>query len=480
MILLQYYFLIYKIFNLNPLFFRLLNIIFHAGSVFLVYLLLTLILKPKVALFTASLFAVHPLLSESVAWISGGIYSQYSFFFLLSFLTYLLCQNQRKLYFVSFLSFFLALSSSEKAIVLPLVFFLFDFSFGKLSKNWKKLIPFFALSVFWALFLLSGFGQRVETLETQHYQEQKILNPLVQIPIAIASYLKLIFWPKDLTLYHSEMSFTQAEYFLRLVVLVVFLGIILYSLKRHRQIFFWLSFFLVSLLPTLTPFGISWIVAERYVYLGSLGIFVLTVFIIQKIAIILKNQKISYVVFGILLVLFSVRTILRNADWKNQDTLWLATAKTSPSSPQNHNNLGDLYGRRGDLERAAQEFKRAIELKPNYADAYHNLANTYHQMGKDDLAIENYQKALSFGPHLWQSHQNLAAIYFNQEKYELALEELEKAIKVSPNNANLYTNLGIVYLKLGKKEKAKAALKKTLQLDPQNQKAKQLLLEKEP
>ena len=95
----------------------------------------------------------------------------------------------------------------------------------------------------------------------------------------------------------------------------------------------------------------------------------------------------------------SVRTITRNADWKNQDTLWLATAKTSPSSPQNHNNLGDYYGRQGDLEKAAEEFKTAIKLKPNYGDAYHNLANIYHQMGEDDLAIENYRKALSFNPN---------------------------------------------------------------------------------
>ncbi len=74
---------------------------------------------------------------------------------------------------------------------------------------------------------------------------------------------------------------------------------------------------------------------------------------------------------------------MRNFDWKNQDTLWLATAKTSPSSHQNHNNLGDLYARRGEYEKAVEEFKKAIELKPDYGDAYHNLANVYHQIGKE-------------------------------------------------------------------------------------------------
>jgi protein O-mannosyl-transferase len=44
--------------------------------------------------------------------------------------------------------------------------------------------------------------------------------------------------------------------------------------------------------------------------------------------------------------------MIRNSDWQNQDTLWIATGKTAPSDPKTHNNLGDLYGRHGDLDRA--------------------------------------------------------------------------------------------------------------------------------
>ena len=130
--------------------------------------------------------------------------------------------------------------------------------------------------------------------------------------------------------------------------------------------------------------------------------------------------------------------MVRNIDWKDEDHLWLAAAKASPSSPQNHNNLGDYYARHGDLEKAAEEFKKAIELKPNYGDAYHNLANTYQKMGKIAEAIENYQKALSFNPRLWQSYQNLAALYFEQQDFESARENLEKAIGLNSQEANLY------------------------------------------
>lgn len=472
-------FLTYKNFGLNPLFYRLSNVLFHLGSSWIIFFLIGLFFKPPISLITASIFAVHPILTEVVTWISGGSYATATFFILLSFLTYLWSINNKriKLYYpFSVFLFFLALIFSEKIIIFPFVLLGYEFSLGDLKTNWRKLLPFWIITGLWTLNLIGLLGARINALETTFYQKPGIENPLIQVPISVSSYLELIFWPKNLSLYHSEMSFTQIEYLLRLSLFIFFLGSIFYFFKKNRLIFFWLSFFLITLLPTLTPLRIAWIVAERYVYLGSLGIFVLIALVIQKIGNAYKNQKVSYALLIVILIAFSIRTIIRNKDWKNQDTLWLATAKTSPSSPQNHNNLGDLYGRQGNLEKAVEEFKKAIELKPNYGDAYHNLANTYLQMGKKDKAVQNYQKALSVNPNLWQSYQNLAAVYFKEEKYDLATQELEKAIKVNPQNANLYINLGIVYLKLERKEKAKGAFQKALEIDPENKKAQQLLL----
>ena len=78
------YYLAYKIGGANPILFRLPNLLFHFGCVFLVFLILSLISKKRLAIFAAFLFAVHPLLSESVTWISGGSYANYSFFLSLS------------------------------------------------------------------------------------------------------------------------------------------------------------------------------------------------------------------------------------------------------------------------------------------------------------------------------------------------------------------------------------------------------------
>jgi len=97
---------------------------------------------------------------------------------------------------------------------------------------------------------------------------------------------------------------------------------------------------------------------------------------------------------------------------------------------------------------SAEEFKKAIEINPRYADAYHNLANTYQKMGRLDSAIENYRKAAEFNPYLWQSYQGLAAIYFDSGDFQSAEDMIKKAIQIDPENKNLQENLQVIESKL--------------------------------
>ncbi len=450
-------FIIANIFGRSPPAFRAVNILFHLGNVWLLYFLLHILANRKTALFAAAILATHPLMTESVTWVAGGLYAQYSFFLLLALALYVLndVNENKKVYWSALGSFAVGLLTSEKAMAFPLILLALEFAYRGLRKNWRRLIPFFALGGIWALIFIGKIGERAANLQTMYYQAPQATESLAQIPIAITSYLKLVFWPKGLTLYHSEMSFSAVEFYLRLAALIIFLGLMAYAYRKSKPTFFWLSFFIIALSPTLVPFGLSWIVAERYVYLGTIGILVVVAMGIQKIGEKLGNPNISYAIMVPVVLALTARTIARNTDWKNQDTLWLAAAKTSPSSPQNHNNLGDLYGRRGDLERSAEEFKKAIELKPGYADAHHNLAIVYQRMGRVDEAIVNYQKAAEINPLLWQPCQNLAAIYFEQEEFELAKEYMEKAVEANPENANLRRSLEIIYQELVQKENSK-------------------------
>lgn len=470
------YWLAFHLGGLNPIFFRSINLFFHTGSTLLIYALLNLIHSKKLAFIVAAVFAVHPAIAEAVVWISGGMYAQYTFFFLLAFFFYV--KAARKFYWLSIFCYLLALMSHpQMPILLFLIFPLYEFGFGNLKKNWIKVLPFLLISMFYIFINIGALPERSTTLQSVHYQEKGIDNPLILIPVAISSYFELTFWPKTLTLYHSELIFGQIEFIVRALITLIFIGLTLISFKVNKFIFFFLSLFWIALSPTLTPFRFNWIVAERYLYLPIVGILAVVALGLVRVEQMIKIKRIAYAVLVIIVVLSSARTIARNIDWKNEDNLWIATGKTSPSSPNTHNNLGDVYGRAGDKKRALQEFQKAIELKPNYGDAYHNLANTYRELGEIDKALENYQMAANLNPNLWQSYQNIAALYFDQKQYDQAIEYLQKAIQINPKNINLRLNLGVVYLVMGDKEKAKQVFTLVLSADPQNQFARQGLIE---
>jgi protein O-mannosyl-transferase len=391
-------------------------------------------------------------------------------------LFYILSARSKKFLYLSFGFGLFSLTLSEKAIVFPILIFGLEYVY-KINKiiNWKKLIPVTVIALAIGLGYVSKIPDRISSLESNFYQQHTFQNPLAYIPVSIASYFELIFWPNNLTLYHTELNFSQSEYVLKVIVFIVYLLSVGYLFFKNKSVFYWLLFFLVCLLPTLTPFGISWFVAERYVYLSSIGFFVVLGYVLS---IFYKNPKYRSVVLGIFIIIsifLTARTIIRNRDWRSQDSLWISAAKASPSSHQNHNNLGDMYGRHGDLDRAENEFKKAIELQPNYADAYHNLANIYLQKGEIEKAIENYHKAVEINPGLWQSYSNLSGIYFQQENYLEAEKQINLAIKANPNVSMNYYNLAVTHYKLEKPNEVIPLLNKALDLDPENQQAKEFL-----
>jgi len=480
------YYAVGRVLGRFPAAFRIVTIFFHLGSVLSLYFLLSLLFPPQVGFITALLFSVHPLLCESVVWISAG-HSVYSaFWVLISFSFYILSARRKniKQYWLSVFFYLLALGSSEKVIAFPIALVLYQISEKKLKKHWKKLMPFFFFFFIWGTSLLGAFGARTASLQKDFYQQiPKVTTPAQFITttfrntvVATVSYLGLIAWPKGLTLYHSEMHLTKIKYAAMVTIFLLYLGAIIYFYFHDKKVFFWLSFFIIILSPTLTPFGVSWIVAERYAYLPSVGIFVIIAYALNRLRKIKRGKVFLLLILGLVIIAFSARTIVRNIDWKDQDHLWLSAAKTSPSSPQNHNNLGDLYYRHHDLEKAIKEFKKATELNPNYAAAYHNLANAYYLQGKDiDAAIKNYQKAVAINPNLWQSYQNLGKIYFDQKDYPKAKNALEKAIQADPQNPAFYFNLAVIHTKIGENDEAKQLLETALKIDPDNQKAKEFL-----
>ena len=429
--------------GLDPFAYHILNVVFHFCNALLLFLIVRRLMGWEVAWIAGAMFAVHPILSESITWISALPYPQYAFFFLLSFYSYIRARKKTdwRWYAMSLLAFVLSLLSAEKAVVLPIILAAYEISFDSIKKTWKKLVPHFILAILGGGALVMGIGARLNSFATDYQVEKTFTNPFINTPYSVASYLKLIIWPIDLTIYHADSRISTLEYGIHVAVFMAFLALLGVLYFKSRKLFFWLSFFFISLWPTYAPVAIAWIVAERYVYLGTAGVLVVLAY---PISLLVKSKKYQYAGYGIavgLVGLLLVRTIVRNQDWQNQDALWIATANVSPNYHVTHNNLGDMYGRHGDIERAIREFTIATQIKPDYSDGYHNLGNTYMQIGEFEKAKPHFEKAIELRPNLWQSHTSLASIYFRQGELDKAREHIEAALKILPGDPGLLSAL---------------------------------------
>lgn len=441
------YFIAFKLGGLNPAPFRLINIFFHTGSVVTLYYLLPTfkqLSSQRTAFFIAVLFAVHPIITESVTWISGGSTAQYGFLTL--FVLFLHRTSQKKpLFFLgSFSVFLLLIGSAPAAIVCGLILALYTFVFENRPTGYKKIIPYWMLIGIATAFYFNQFSARVEGLGVLTGLSPGSDNMFIKIPVALTTYIGLLVWPHNLTLYHYDFSMSVLEFVGRLSVLLLLIISWLVAFRKDRFVFFWTGVFLISTVPTLTHLKITWVVAERYAYLGSAALITVGVHLLDRYFSTIKHQKaLFFLIIGISMILF-IRTNIRNRDWKNEDTLWLATAKTSPSSPQNHNNLGDYYSRNNNYEMALGEFISATKLNPRYADAYHNAGLTLVKLKRYEEAISYFEKALTYKESLWQSHQQLSAIYFSQKKYTGSKSHIIQALIIDPQNKQLKENLNSI------------------------------------
>ncbi len=463
------YVIIYKIFGPIAMWYRLVSVLFHTISVQMVFLIVSTLLSPIAGVFIASLFAVHPLAVESVTWISGGPYAWSTSFFLISFYLYIRSsKNQSNIsYILSIGAYCLSLSAGLTAAALAGVYVLYEYCFGSIVNNWRRIIPFFLLSLVFGLIALSNLDTRVDAFEQTlawEIPEYSIWN----IPFILSKYLELFIWPIGISHYQVDVLGPP----LRIAVFLLFVTASIYSFLKSKYIFFGLSLFIVSLIPSLVPVGVHWLVADRYVYVGLIGLSFVIGILFYFASRNPKYQSAIYLVFAVYIVLLQVRTMVRNNDWKNELNLWKSTVRTSPEDPKGHNNLANSYILAENYQEAFKELEIAIQLKPNYSDAYHNVGFAYSRSGNTEEAEKYFKLALSHNPKQWQSYHNLGLIYNERKEYMVAADFIKKAIEVNPQYAVLYTDLGVMYYFDGQHEKAQEAFLKALSLDPSSQMAR--------
>ena len=473
-------FLLGNIFGVTPLPYHLFSIIFYVLTCWTALVFLNFITSENVARLTTMVFVVMPIHVEAVSWISGKPYLFIAFFVMFSSICFFKYLEENKVKYMWFwaTSFILAiLTDPPRPFSLFFVMALYLIIMGKKSywKMTKKILPYIiGLIVVVILIKLPMITGRVNIVNGGYNASESIFyNPFFQYPTGIPKYLQLIFLPFDLTLYHTMYVL---PIWLNWMVMLTIFGLIGYTYKRNKGVFFALVFFLVTLLPSMAPVKVSWLVAERYGYLPSLGIALLIGIILYDLW--GRNKYISTIILSCWCVFGAFRIVSRNIDWQTNHNLWVNTCQVSPNSHNAWNNIGDDYDKLANAATTEEEkkiqydnaikgFSQSTIVKPNYADAYHNRANIFFKINRLDLARDSYETALQYTPTLYQTYLSLTQIDMTENKIDLALEHAGKASQLDPNNPQSAYVLAIVYARAGDLNKASEILSSILKSYPQ-------------
>jgi len=113
--------------------------------------------------------------------------------------------------------------------------------------------------------------------------------------------------------------------------------------------------------------------------------------------------------------------------------------------------LGVYYFYQGRFNDAITAFRKAIVIKPDFAEAYHNIGVSYYELGDLDKAIPEFERAVEIDDDYVKGHYSLGLAYYHNKNYDKAITSLEKVVTLDPLNANALFDLGIVYVEMFRK-----------------------------
>ena len=192
---------------------------------------------------------------------------------------------------------------------------------------------------------------------------------------------------------------------------------------------------------------------------------------------VLKNNKIYALVLIVLLSLYGARTIDRNKDWENNDTLFSNDVKIATESARIHYNWGtELYRQANDIidierrknmaAKGAAELEMAVAIFPEYLDAWNNLGNCYKLTEEYDKAIFSFNSALQFDPGYSKAYYNGGFAFYDAKDYKNCITYLSNYLQLKQADYGLYYLIGKSYGNLGDFDNAITYLKLSLTLKP--------------
>jgi len=483
--------------------YHLFNILFHLCVVFLVYRLAHLGLDKMeddtrayqaLPFLSAALFALHPLNTQTVVYISSRSSALATLFYLATILVLFAPNRNNSLelpvwkrsgrIIAAGVLFACAFLSKQIALTLPAALFIFDFyinsrqSFGSwLHQRRSWLLGTASLLGAGITYKALWGGGWVSATKNPMSSLEYFLTQLSVVPL---EYLRKMVLPFNLVLdtYYPPPGH-GVRTMLGTALLTALLGGLIVATRKilhggnfYRWVGFAIAWVLITLSPTSSIIPLLDVMSEHRTYLPMVGYCILAAALLCRLKEYLQPSPILLTsTLCLMLLLFSALTIERNRIWKNQITLWTDVKEKSPLLLRAFNNLGTAYDNAGLYDQAVEELQTVLQMNPDYVQALSNLGNIYGKRGEIHRSIPYFEKVLKLDPHYAPGHYNLGKALQLTGQGEEAAESYQNAIRENPYFEEAYFNLGFLALQLGQPERAIQNLKKFIELQPNNAKA---------
>jgi len=464
------------------------NVLLHAVAALLFWRLLVRLRVPG-AWLAAALFALHPVMVESAAWITERKNVLSLVLYLAAFLAYLRYANSvasdedsappatrhpSLFYFIGLVLFLGALLAKTTTFALPATILLVVW-WKRGCIRWRAdvlpVLPFFAMAI--------GLCAVTAWLEKNHVGAQGTDFGLTFPQRFLVAgrvfwfYIGKLFWPGGLCFVYPRWEPHPGLWWQWLYPVTAAGTLLAVWLARGRigrgpaaALFYYVG----TLFPVLGFMNAYFMrysfVCDHWVYLSSLGIFALVAGLLLQAA---EKTHLPGLVCGFAVVVLPMAAILtwrQAASYRNMETLWQTTLEQNPDCWLAQNNLGAMYFAEGMPVDAERFYRQALKLNPGYAEAYSNLGTALAAQGKFAEATGDFDRALQLKPDYAEGHYNLGLALASQGKWAEALQQYEQAVALKPDYVDAINNSGTALIMLRKPADAIAKFNRVLEIQP--------------
>ncbi len=481
------------------------NIFLHALAALLFWRLLVRLELPG-AWLAGAIFALHPVMVQSVAWITERKNVLSLALYLGALLAYLrgaqgvtgdqpspgcgtagqgqvtrtdsilsrVTGRVSLFYGLAFVLFLGALLAKTTTFSLPAVVLLIGW-WKRGQIRWRAdvlpTLPFFALAL--ALCAVTAW------LEKNHVGAQgSVFDLTFPQRVLVAGrafwfYLGKLFWPANLCFVYPRWQPDPGAWWQWLYPATALGALFAIWLARGRlgrgpatAMFFYVGT-LFPLLGFMNAYGMRFsFVWDHWVYLPALGIIALVSALVARAAQSRRMPAVTYAFAGILLPALILLTWRQARMYTDKETLWRTTLAGNPDCWMAQNNLGYLLRTQGRIEKAIEHYRKAIQINPNSSEALNNLGLALADEGRFEEAIENYQKAIQINPNSSEALDHLGHALAEEGRFDEAIKNYYRAIQINPNSPEALDHLGHALAEEGRFDEAIENYQKAVRINP--------------